>query len=220
MGEPGDGKQRDDGAVVRQRVHAAARHRGDAVQHLERNLGGFGCRDERIGHRRQRDAHAARGRSGDAGQHGHADRLVDQRIGNRLERVGDQHEARQQRDHAAEAVFGRGVHRREQRAGDRGLAAVGELGEHRPPGEREHGQDAEQQRALDRPDRGHLADLGDDGLGMPERDRRASRRRPAESARVSTKFATPTTTSGESAIQGLGSFSSSNGSGSLRSSVP
>ena len=54
------------------------------------------------------------------------DRFVHQRIRNRLQRVGDDQEARQRGDHAAEAVFRRRVHRREQRAGDRGLAAVGE----------------------------------------------------------------------------------------------
>ncbi len=66
-------------------------------------------------------------------------------------------EAGQQRDHAAESVLGRGVERRQQGAGDRRLAAVGELCQHRPPGEREHGQDAEQQRAFDRPDRRHAS---------------------------------------------------------------
>ena len=39
MRQPGHGQQRDDRAVVRQRVHAAAGHRGDAVQHLQRNAG-------------------------------------------------------------------------------------------------------------------------------------------------------------------------------------
>ena len=74
-------------------------------------------------------------------------------------------EAGQQRDHAAEPVFGRGVHRGEQRAGDRRLAAVGELGDHGPPGEYEHGQDAEDQGGLDRPDRRHAGDLGNDRAG-------------------------------------------------------
>ncbi len=74
-------------------------------------------------------------------------------------------EAGQQRDHAAEAVFGCGIERGQQGSGDRRLAAVGELREHRPPGEHEHGQDAEQQCAFDRPDRRHAGDLGDDRLG-------------------------------------------------------
>src|SRR5688572_30256820 len=38
MRQPGDGEQRDHGAVVRQGVHAAARHGRDAVEDLERNV--------------------------------------------------------------------------------------------------------------------------------------------------------------------------------------
>ena len=37
MGEAGHSQQRDDGAVVRQGIHAAGSHRGNAVEDLERN---------------------------------------------------------------------------------------------------------------------------------------------------------------------------------------
>ena len=219
MREAGDCEQRDDGAVVRQRIHAAAGHGGDAMQDLERDFRRLGGGNEGVGHRSKGDAHAAGSRSGDAGQHGHADGFVDERIGNCPERVGDQREAGQQRDHAAESVLRRGIHRRQQGSGDRRLAAVGEFCQHRPPGKHEHGQYAEQQRAFHRPDGRHAGDLGDDRLGA-ERDFVLSRRRRAAPACVSTKFATPTTTSGERAIQGFGSFSASNGSGSFRRLVP
>ena len=46
-------------------------------------LRGVRRRDERVGHRRERDAHAARRRAGDAGERGDRDGLVDERIGNR-----------------------------------------------------------------------------------------------------------------------------------------
>src|SRR3712207_7402136 len=48
-------------AVVRQRVHAAAGHGGDPVQDLQRDAGGLRAGDELVRHRRERDAHAARG---------------------------------------------------------------------------------------------------------------------------------------------------------------
>ena len=123
-------------------------------------------------------------------------------------------------DHPAEAVFRRGVHRRQQRAGDRRLGAFGESLAHRPPGEHQHGQDAQQQRALDRPDRGDRVTLRHERLRMPGEV--ISMVRPVERGirAVNTMFATPTTTSGRAAIQGWASFSSSNGSGSLRVPLP
>jgi hypothetical protein len=42
VGQAGDREQGDDRAVVRQGVHAAAGHRGDAVQHFQRNVRGVG----------------------------------------------------------------------------------------------------------------------------------------------------------------------------------
>ena len=59
-------------------------------------------------------------------------------LGIALQRVGDDQEAGQRGDHRAEAVFGRGVHRRQQRAADRRLAALGEACHHRLPRERQH----------------------------------------------------------------------------------
>ena len=49
-----------DRSVVRERIHAPARHRGDAVEHLERHAGRLRRGDELFRHRRQRDADAAR----------------------------------------------------------------------------------------------------------------------------------------------------------------
>ena len=48
-------------------------------------------------------------------------------LGIAAERVANGEEARQRGDDAAEAVFRRRVHRREQRAGHRRLAALGEI---------------------------------------------------------------------------------------------
>ncbi len=76
MAQAGDRQQGDHRPVVRQGVHAAAGHGGDAVQDLERNIGGVGGGDKGLGHRRQGDAHPPGGRAGDPGQHRDADRLV------------------------------------------------------------------------------------------------------------------------------------------------
>ena len=64
---------------------------------------------------------------------GDGDGLVDQRIGDGPQRVLDGEEARQRRDDGAEAIFGRGVHRGQQRAADRRLAALGEASCQRLP---------------------------------------------------------------------------------------
>ena len=111
--------------------------------------------DEAVGHRGEGDAHAAGGRSGDAGERGHGDRLVDQNSGNGLQPFGDDEEAGQRRDDCAEAVLRRGIGGGEQCAGDRGLASLGEALLERPEGERHDGEDAEQKRAFHRPDRRH-----------------------------------------------------------------
>ena len=82
-------KQRDDRAVVRQRVHAAARHRGDAMQDFGRDARALRGGHELLRHRGERDAHASGRRAGDAGQRRHGDRFVHERIGNRRQRVAD-----------------------------------------------------------------------------------------------------------------------------------
>ncbi|ABA52012.1 hypothetical protein BURPS1710b_A1245 [Burkholderia pseudomallei 1710b] len=146
-------EQRDHRAVVRQRVHAAARHRDDPVQHVHRNLRGLRALDEEIGHRRERDAHAARRRPRDPRERADRHRRVDERIRNVLQRVADDDEARQRGDHTAEAVFGRGVHRGEQRAADGRLGARRKTLVHALERGDDDEQDAEQERRLDRPDR-------------------------------------------------------------------
>ncbi len=57
MAQAGDRQQGDHRPVMRQGVHAAAGHGGDAVQDLQRNIGGVGGGDKGFGHRRG-DAHS------------------------------------------------------------------------------------------------------------------------------------------------------------------
>ncbi len=94
MGESGHRQQGDDCAIVRQRIHAAGGHRGDAMHHLQRNSGGMRIGDEGVGHGAQSDAHAAGRRSGNAGQSGDRDGFVDQRVWNCMQCIGDQRESR------------------------------------------------------------------------------------------------------------------------------
>ena len=169
MREAGDRKQRDDRAVVRQRIHAAARHRGDAVQHLERNVRPPSAAAMNVvRHGRERDAHAARCRTGDAGERGDRDRLVDQRVGDGAaapRRSGGSRAARRSRAPKpySEAVF---IDASKAPA-DRGLACLRRISRATgPPGEQQDGEDAEQQRAFNGPDRGDRADLRDDRLAV------------------------------------------------------
>jgi hypothetical protein len=123
------------------------------VEDFKRNTGGVGVGDEGFGHRGQRDAHAARGRAGNAGQRGDGNRFIDQRIGNGAEGIGDHQKARQGGNHRTETVFGSGIHGRQQRAADRSLAAFGKLGHHGFPGKDEDRRNPDQQGAFDGPDR-------------------------------------------------------------------
>jgi hypothetical protein len=58
VGEPGHREERDHRAIVRQRVHSAACHRSDAVQHLGRYTYCIRGSDELVRHCRERDTHS------------------------------------------------------------------------------------------------------------------------------------------------------------------
>ena len=160
MRQPGHGQQGDHRAVVGQGVHAAAGHGGDAVHDFQRDIGGVGGGDEAVGHSRQRDAHTTRCRAGDAGEQSDRHGLIDQRIGDALERIREDQEAWQRRDHRPETVFRRGIHRRQQRATDRCLGALGELFANDPEGADQYQQNPQQQGGLHCPDGGEFADVG------------------------------------------------------------
>jgi hypothetical protein len=98
---------------------------------------------------------------------GDGDRLVDQRIGNGAEGIGDHQEARQGGNDGAETVLGSGVHRRQQRAADRRLGAFGELGHTVCQAKTKTVSDAHQQRAFDRPDGGDALVCCTTGATLP-----------------------------------------------------
>src|SRR5262249_30188075 len=58
VGEAGDSKQRDNGAVMRQRVHAAAGHGSDTVKDLERDVCCLGAGKKGVTHGGKGDAQA------------------------------------------------------------------------------------------------------------------------------------------------------------------
>ena len=109
-----------------------------------------------LGHRGQRDAHAAGRRAGDAGERGDGDRLVDQRVGDRCAAPSATTRKPGSAAITAPKPYSEAVFMDASRApATAALRAFGERRGHRPPGEHQHGQDAEQQRAFDGPDRGH-----------------------------------------------------------------
>ena len=59
------------------------------MEHLERDVGGVRGLFEPVRHGRQRDTHAARSRSGDAGKGGDGNGFVDERIGDGLKCLFD-----------------------------------------------------------------------------------------------------------------------------------
>ena len=114
MGELADRQQRDHRAVVRQGVHAARSHGGDAVQQLGADAGGGGHGQVLLAEGLQRDGHAAGGRTGDAGEDVHRHRLGDQRVaGDAQYQVTDDDEAGQGCDHCAVTHLGGSVENRQ-----------------------------------------------------------------------------------------------------------
>jgi len=126
------------------------------MKHLEGNAGRLGVLNERVRHGGERDAHAAGGRTSNAGQRGDGDDFVDQRVGNGLQGVGDDEEAGQGGDDRTETIFRSGVHGSQLGAADGRPRAIGELPHHRLPGEGENGENADEQRPFHGPDRGDL----------------------------------------------------------------
>ncbi|MCY1398364.1 hypothetical protein D9M71_133940 [compost metagenome] len=159
MGQPGDSEQGDDRTVVRQGVHAAAGHGSDPVQHLQGNAGCVGGGNETVGHSRQGDAHAAGSRAGNAGQQGHGNGFVDQRVGDALQCVGQHQKAWQGGDHGTETIFGGRIHRRQHGTADSGAATVGQLAVNGPETECQYHEDAHQQRCFHCPDGRQLGDF-------------------------------------------------------------
>ena len=81
----------------------------------------------------------------------------------------DDKEAWQRRDHAAEAVFGGGVHRRRSEPATAAFVPSANRFFTVLKAKTQHGQDADQQGALDRPDRRDGGDLRDERLRHPRK---------------------------------------------------
>ncbi len=150
MREAGHGEHGNDRAVVRQRVHAAAGHRGDPMQHLRWNARGVCILEEGIGHRCQCDTQPPGSGARHAGEQIHGNGFIDQRMRNGFERIRDDAKPRQRGDDAAEAKLRGGIHGAKESAGDGRFGPFGKFVRHGLPGKDEHGGDAGEERPADR----------------------------------------------------------------------
>jgi len=125
---------------------------------------------------------ASRGRSGDAGQRGHGDGLVDERVRDALQGIGHNGKSRQRSDDSAEAILG-AVFMEASSEPEIAAGSFRRTSRGPAPAERDDEKNACDERAFHRPDARHFRDIGGERAGGERAPGKADRHRFAKALR-------------------------------------